>query len=107
MEPLIDAMVHAQDICVPLGDRPADARIDAAVAAAERVWQMGFPFHARRRLSGTRLVATDADFAVGEGQRSPPRSASSSWLLTGRQAAVAAAGVAQPAAGSLRSAATM
>ena len=91
MEPLIDVLVHAQDICVPLGiDRPMP--IDAAVAAAERVWQMGFPFHARRRLSGTRLVATDADFAVGEGAEVAAPIRELLLVLTGRQAAVAAAG---------------
>jgi len=91
MEPLIDVLVHAQDICVPLGiDRPMP--IDAAVAAAERVWQMGFPFHARRRLSGARLVATDADFAVGEGAEVAAPVRELLLVLTGRHAAVAAAG---------------
>ena len=91
MEPLIDVLVHAQDICIPLGiDRPMPT--DAAVAAAERVWQMGFPFHARRRLSGNRLVATDTDFAVGEGREVAAPIRELLLLLTGRQAAVAAAG---------------
>lgn len=67
MEPLIDLLVHGQDISVPLGiDREMPA--DAAVAAAQRVWQMGFPFQARRRFTGVRLIATDADFEVGEGR---------------------------------------
>ena len=89
VEPLIDLLVHGQDLCVPLGiDRPVP--VDAAVIAANRVWAMGFPFHARRRLSGQRLVATDAEFAVGEGTplRAPIRDLL--MLLTGRQAAVAA-----------------
>ncbi|AFM18512.1 hypothetical protein Mycch_3784 [Mycolicibacterium chubuense NBB4] len=89
-EPLIDVLVHAQDICIPLGiDRPMP--VDAARAAAERVWDMGFPFHARKRLAGVRLVASDADFAVGEGKelRAPVRDVL--LMLTGRQAAVAAA----------------
>ncbi|MEH3138712.1 MAG: maleylpyruvate isomerase family mycothiol-dependent enzyme [Mycobacterium kyogaense] len=67
MEPLIDLLVHGQDLCVPLGiDRAMPD--DAAVAAAHRVWQMGFPFQARRRLAGGRLVATDVEFDVGEGR---------------------------------------
>ncbi len=91
MEPLIDVLVHAQDICIPLGiDRPMPT--DAAVAAAERVWQMGFPFHARRRLSVARLVATDTDFAVGEGREVAAPIRELLLLLTGRQPAVAAAG---------------
>ncbi|TRW77537.1 maleylpyruvate isomerase family mycothiol-dependent enzyme [Mycolicibacterium sp. 018/SC-01/001] len=74
MEPLIDLLVHGQDLCVPLGiDRPMPD--DAAVAAAHRVWRMGFPFRARRRMAGLRLVATDAAFEVGEGRahRAPIR----------------------------------
>ncbi len=36
MEPLLDILVHSQDICVPLGiDYPVP--VDAAVAAADRV----------------------------------------------------------------------
>ncbi|MBX7433570.1 maleylpyruvate isomerase family mycothiol-dependent enzyme [Mycobacterium sp. Y57] len=90
-EPLTDLLVHAQDICVPLDiDRPMP--VDAAVAAAERVWGMGFPFNARKRFAGVRLVATDADFAVGAGRevRAPIRDLL--LLLTGRPSAVTATG---------------
>jgi uncharacterized protein (TIGR03083 family) len=91
VEPLIDLLVHGQDLCVPLGiDRPVPA--DAAVTAAQRVWDMGFPFRARRRYAGRRLVATDADFAVGEGQEVSAPIRDLLLLLTGRQAAVAGAG---------------
>lgn len=87
-EPLIDVLVHAQDICVPLGiDRPMP--VDAAVAAAERVWEMGFPFRARTRLAGVRLVATDADFAVGAGREHAAPVRELLMVLTGRAAAVA------------------
>ncbi|WP_199522401.1 maleylpyruvate isomerase family mycothiol-dependent enzyme [Geodermatophilus marinus] len=66
MEPLTDVLVHGQDVAVPLGrDHPVPAA--AAAAAATRVWGTDFPFHARRRLAGLRLVATDADWAVGSG----------------------------------------
>jgi len=63
---LMDALVHGQDVAVPLGiDRPMPTA--AAEAAFARVWGMGWPFHARRRLAGLRLVATDADVDVGAG----------------------------------------
>ncbi|OBB15848.1 hypothetical protein A5662_06395 [Mycobacteriaceae bacterium 1482268.1] len=66
VDPLMDVLVHGQDIAVPLGiDRPMP--IPAAVVAAERVWSMGFPFHARKRFPNVRFTATDADFQVGEG----------------------------------------
>ena len=90
LEPLTDVLVHAQDICIPLGiDRAMPA--DAAVAAADRVWHTGFPFHARRRLAGTRLVATDADFAVGEGREVVAPIREILLLLTGRPVRVAGA----------------
>ena len=66
MEPLIDALVHTQDIARPLG-LEVPMPTDAATAAADRVWTMGFPFWARRRARGVRLVATDADWSVAAG----------------------------------------
>ncbi|MGE2836265.1 maleylpyruvate isomerase family mycothiol-dependent enzyme [Mycobacterium sp. SMC-4] len=65
-DPLTDVLVHTQDICRPLGIERA-MPVDAAVEAATHVWGHGFPFHARRRFSDTRLIATDADFSLGEG----------------------------------------
>ena len=66
LDPLIDVLVHGQDIAVPLGIvRPMPP--DAAAAAADRVWSMGFPFRARKRLGGRRLVATNADWSAGDG----------------------------------------
>jgi len=66
VDPLVDVLVHGQDIAVPLGiDRPMPP--DAAAAAADRVWSMGFPFRARKRLSGRRLVATNAEWSAGDG----------------------------------------
>ncbi|HEX7301336.1 maleylpyruvate isomerase family mycothiol-dependent enzyme [Lentzea sp.] len=63
---LMDAMVHLDDMALPLGVDHS-MPIDAAVVAADDLWRMGFPFHARRRFAGHRLVATDADWSAGEG----------------------------------------
>lgn len=64
VDPLLDVLIHTQDICIPLGiDRPMPT--DAAVAVADRLWHMKFPFAPQRDLPGYRFVATDADFAVG------------------------------------------
>lgn len=66
LDPLMDIVVHGQDIAVPLRiDRPIPA--DAAVAVANHLWTMRFPMNPRRTLVGFRLVADDADFAVGSG----------------------------------------
>lgn len=89
MEPLIDVLVHTQDVCLPLGiDEPAPP--EAAVAAAERVAVLNARpwFRLRRPLRGVRLVATDTDWAWGEGKvvRGEAR-----WLLlalAGREAAL-------------------
>ncbi len=64
-EPLLDVLVHSQDIAIPL-QRDHDMPVDAARAAADRVWRRAFPFRARSRLAGLRLRATDTDWAVGE-----------------------------------------
>lgn len=73
-DPLLDILVHGQDITVPLGiDRPMPA--DAAVEVANHLWRMRFPMNPAGRLQGVRLFATDADFAVGQGRevRAPIR----------------------------------
>jgi uncharacterized protein (TIGR03083 family) len=84
-DPLMDVLVHGQDIAVPLGiSRPMP--IPAAVVAAERVWTMGFPFNARKRFPNTKFIALDADFSVGEGNdvRAPIRDIL--MTLSGRRA---------------------
>ncbi|MGV1087903.1 MAG: maleylpyruvate isomerase family mycothiol-dependent enzyme [Mycobacterium sp.] len=73
-QPLIELLVHGQDMTVPLGiDRPMP--IAAAVEAADRLSRMKFPLNAMARLDGIRLIATDADFAAGQGRevRAPIR----------------------------------
>jgi hypothetical protein len=83
---LLDVLVHGQDIAVPLGiDRPVPA--DAGVTAFHRIWSMGWPFHARKRLAGLQLVATDIDLAVGEGPVVRGPLAALLLLTTGRTAA--------------------
>jgi uncharacterized protein (TIGR03083 family) len=83
---LLDVLVHGQDITVPLGlDRPVPAR--AGLSAFSRIWTMGWPFHARKRLAGLTLVADDADLVVGEGPEVRGPLAALLLLATGRTAA--------------------
>jgi uncharacterized protein (TIGR03083 family) len=63
---LFDVLVHGQDIAIPLGRRRAMPPA-AARAGAARVWAMGWPFWARRRLAGFHLHATDIEWAAGTG----------------------------------------
>jgi uncharacterized protein (TIGR03083 family) len=80
---LFDTMVHVQDIAVPFGLDVA-MPLDAAREGAGRVWRMGWPFWARRRLRGLRLVATDVDWSVGEGAEVRGPVQAQLLLLTGR-----------------------
>ena len=91
LEPLLDVLVHGQDVAVPLG-RPRPMPVGAATTAATRVWDMPWPmsttFSPRRRLAGLRLVATDAEWAVGEGDLVEGPVRALLMVLTGRTAAV-------------------
>lgn len=80
---LFDVLVHVQDVAVPL-DRTVPVPLEAAVVGAERVWRMGWPFRARRRLRRLRLSATDVSWSAGDGAevRGPVRAML--LLLTGR-----------------------
>jgi uncharacterized protein (TIGR03083 family) len=85
---LFDVLVHGQDIAIPLGvDLPMP--LEAAAEGASRVWSMGWPFWAKRRLRGMRLTATDMAWSVGSGAeiRGPIRGLL--LLLTGRTATAA------------------
>jgi uncharacterized protein (TIGR03083 family) len=87
LEPLLDVLVHGQDITRPLGrHRPMPPR--AAAAAADRVWSMGWPFHAQRRLRGLRLSATDASWSAGDGLAVEGPISALLLLMTGRETAL-------------------
>lgn len=84
---LFDTLVHVQDVAVPLG-RTAVMPLDAAREGAERVWRMGWPFWARRRLRGLRLRATDVDWSAGTGAEVRGPIQALLLLVTGRAGAV-------------------
>lgn len=83
---VVDTLVHAQDIALPLG-RQLLMPPEAAAAAATRVWTMGWPFWARRRLPAVRLVATDVTWSVGAGPEVTGPIDALLLLLTGRTVA--------------------
>lgn len=80
---LFDTMVHVQDVAVPLGLDVA-MPTGAAREGADRVWRMGWPFWARRRLRGLRLCATDVDWSAGAGAEVRGPVGALLLLLTGR-----------------------
>jgi uncharacterized protein (TIGR03083 family) len=85
LDPLVDVLVHTQDIAIPLGREhvmpPAAARV-----AAEKVWRVPFPFRARHRLDGFCLAATDIDWSAGIGPTVQGPISALLLLLTGRTA---------------------
>ena len=87
-DPLLDVVVHAQDIAVPLGVRVA-ADPEAALTAAEWVWTRRFPFFPAWRLRGLRLVATDVGWSRGDGLELRGPVESLLLLSTGRPAGLA------------------
>jgi uncharacterized protein (TIGR03083 family) len=84
---LFDILVHGQDIALPLGLR-RDMPVEAARAGATRVWTMGWPFWANRRLRGFRLTATDTTWTSGKGADIRGPIDAMLLLLTGRPAAL-------------------
>ncbi|MBD7995834.1 maleylpyruvate isomerase family mycothiol-dependent enzyme [Arthrobacter sp. Sa2CUA1] len=87
-DPLVDVLVHGQDIALPLGlDLPMPPQ--AAAAAAGHVWSTPFPFRARHRLRGLRLAATDADWSAGSGAAVHGPISALLLLMTGRTAQLA------------------
>jgi len=87
LEPLIDVLVHGQDIALPL-DRARPMPAPAAAAAATRAWSMGRPFQAERKLAGVHLSATDHPWQAGEGLAIEGPIAAILLLITGRAAAL-------------------
>ena len=83
---LFDTLVHVQDVTLPLG-LTATMPLEAAREGVDRVWRMGWPFWARRRLRGLRLIATDVDWTAGEGAETRGPVQALLLLLTGRTGA--------------------
>lgn len=84
---LFDVVVHSQDIARPLGRKLA-VPADVTRAGLERVWAMGWPFNAPKKLAGLRLTATDTDWAVGTGPEINGSAIDLLLLLTGRTTTV-------------------
>lgn len=66
VEPMIDAIVHHQDIVRPLGLQH-DPDPEAAAVAADRLRRIAWLMGTRKLLRGVRMVATDVDWDRGKG----------------------------------------
>ena len=87
---LFDVVVHSQDIAQPLG-RECTVPPENARAGLDRVWGMGWPFRARRRLGHLTLQAKDTDWSAGEGPVVSGPAVALLLLSTGRTEAAAPA----------------
>ncbi|MDN5765081.1 MAG: maleylpyruvate isomerase family mycothiol-dependent enzyme [Humibacillus sp.] len=85
---LFDLIVHSQDMALPLG-REFDVPVEYARSSLDRVWQMGWPFRAQRRLGHLALSATDITWTVGTGPQVSGTALTLLLLLTGRSAVAA------------------
>jgi uncharacterized protein (TIGR03083 family) len=85
---LFDLVVHSQDVAVPLGRR-LEVPPETSVAGLQRVWEMGWPFRARRRFGHVALTATDADWSAGQGPEVRGPALALLLLLTGRGSSAA------------------
>jgi uncharacterized protein (TIGR03083 family) len=80
----VEAFVHGEDIRRPLGiaaDYPVDAVVDALRYQAKTAVAMG---GGRERVLGLRLVATDTDFATGDGEPATGRAIDLLLAVSGR-----------------------
>jgi uncharacterized protein (TIGR03083 family) len=87
-DPLLDVLVHGQDIARPLGKDLATPP-EAAAEAADWAVRRAFPYFWGRRLRGLRLVAEDVDWSRGEGPEVRGPMASLLLVSTGRAAGLA------------------
>ncbi|NYD42613.1 maleylpyruvate isomerase family mycothiol-dependent enzyme [Nocardioides panaciterrulae] len=85
---LLDLVVHGQDIAVPLA-LPRPVPDAAAVLSLQRIWAMGWPFRARRRLAGVRLecqgdATPELVWEAGSGPQVRGSAGDLALLMTGR-----------------------
>ncbi|GAA5083629.1 maleylpyruvate isomerase family mycothiol-dependent enzyme [Nocardia iowensis] len=86
VDPLVDIIVHGQDIARPL-ERNWQTPTERVAAALDHVVASRF-YGARKRLRGARLTATDTDWTYGDGPEEIHGSVTDLLLVaTGRQAA--------------------
>ncbi|RZT86082.1 uncharacterized protein (TIGR03083 family) [Pseudonocardia sediminis] len=89
LDPLVDVLVHGQDILRPLGRRRA-IPADLAVPSLDHVWKSPF-LTIPKRFAGIRFVATDAGWSNGQGTHELRGPAGDLLLaVTGRPAGLAA-----------------
>lgn len=89
LDPLVDVLVHGQDIARPLG-RVRAIPADLLPVALDHFWTSKF-YGTQKRFHGLRLIATDLNWTAGDGPHEVRRPAADLLLLaSGRPAGLAA-----------------
>lgn len=73
---------------MPLRGHPPTYGVPEAtlLKVADTVRKLGFPIHAKKRIAGLRLLATDSDWSVGDGPSVEGPLASLILVMAGRKA---------------------
>jgi uncharacterized protein (TIGR03083 family) len=82
---LTDLVCHSGDIRRPTGMTRSVPEA-TLVAVADTMKRIGFPLHAKKRIAGLRMTATDADWSAGDGPSVEGPLASLIFVMAGRQA---------------------
>jgi uncharacterized protein (TIGR03083 family) len=82
---LTDLVCHSGDIRRPTGMRRSVPQA-TLLTVADTVKRIGFPLHAKKRIAGLRMSATDSDWSVGDGPSVKGPLASLIFVMAGRNA---------------------
>lgn len=82
---LLDLVCHSGDIRRPTGITRSVPE-STLLTAADMVTRVGFPLHAKKRIAGLRMSATDTDWATGDGPSVEGPLASLIFVMAGRTA---------------------
>jgi uncharacterized protein (TIGR03083 family) len=82
---LVDLVCHSADIRRPTGMTRSVPEA-TLLTVAETVKRLGFPIHAKQRIAGLRMSATDSDWSAGDGPPVEGPLASLVLVMAGRKA---------------------
>jgi uncharacterized protein (TIGR03083 family) len=82
---LTDLVCHSGDIRRPTGTTRSVPEA-TLLTVADTVKRIGFPLHAKKRIAGLRMSATDSDWSVGDGPSVEGPLASLIFVMAGRKA---------------------
>jgi uncharacterized protein (TIGR03083 family) len=81
---LTDLVCHCGDIRRPTGVTRSVPE-STLLTVADTVTRIGFPLHAKKRIAGLRMTATDSDWSVGEGPPLEGPLAALIFVMAGRK----------------------